>query len=108
MPRKPKTTYVELPRFKKVHAALMECARCQDVALLEIERAMGGRRSPTEEALLNDTSQRLRMLRSDQLQLIRRFVVGIENGDATPFARRCGQPFSRDDLPLPVGWTIDP
>lgn len=74
--------YADLPKFKRIHQALMEAARQMDVALSEIDKALGGPRTEADRETLTALRQRTSQLRQQHLDMTRGFVMALEEPDS--------------------------
>ena len=71
--------YADLPKFKRVHQALMETARQYDVAIREIDKALAGNRTASEKAALKRLRKRSEAIKKKHLDTIRSFIVALED-----------------------------
>lgn len=66
--------YADLPRFKRIHQALMEAARRNDAVMQEIDNALACRRSSTEQETLHSLRSECEALRQQYPATLRSFV----------------------------------
>lgn len=70
--------YADIPKFKKVEAALREAVAGFRPALAEIERALAGRRSSEEEALLKSIRDQTIKAQDHAKQVLHRLYVEVD------------------------------
>ena len=73
-----KRVYAEIPKFKRVEATLREAVNGFRPALMEIDRALAGRRTAAEEALLKSVRHQTEQAQKQASQVLHRLYAEVE------------------------------
>lgn len=70
--------YADIPKFKRIHQALVETARQNDAVIKEIEKSLTGPRSVQERELLGDLRNECVSLKQLYIETVEAFAASVE------------------------------
>lgn len=74
-----KRIYADIPKFKRVHHALVQTVKQNDLALKEIESSLAGPRSAKEQRQLEGLREELLTLKQLYIEAADSFVAGFKS-----------------------------